>query len=209
MTQQRPSPEAATWRSSRVATSLGSESSAITFAAINSKIGAGCRLNRPAAPVFRAAAPARFASVAARSGANRATAGAEQSHGVVWMSDWLKRRFWWVPFGEVPELPPAALQAALSGSEPPFLLDVRTKGEWQQGRIEGAVNVPVSELKARLSALGLDPQRPIVAICRSAHRSIGAVRLLELNGFSAARQLQGGMLAWQRAGLPAVGGPTP
>ncbi len=122
------------------------------------------------------------------------------------MSDWLKRFFWWVPFGQVPELAPAALQAALSGHEPPFLLDVRSKAEWRQGHIAGAVSVPVTELKRRLPTLGLDRGRPVVAICRSAHRSIGAVRLLELNGFTAARQLQGGMQAWQQAGLPTGAG---
>jgi rhodanese-related sulfurtransferase len=122
------------------------------------------------------------------------------------MSDWLKGLFWWVPFGKVPELPPAALHTALVSAEPPLLLDVRTKSEWQHERIEGAVNVPVTELKGRLPTLEFGRERPVVAICRSAHRSIGAVRLLELHGFTAARQLQGGMLAWQQAGLPVVVG---
>ncbi|MBK1701035.1 rhodanese-like domain-containing protein [Thiococcus pfennigii] len=122
------------------------------------------------------------------------------------MSGLLRNLFWWVPFGTVPELAPQALRAELAGAEPPFLLDVRTPAEWRQDRIDGAVNVPVTELKGRLPSLGLDPRRPIVAICRSAHRSIGAVRLLELNGFTAVRQLEGGMLAWQQAGLPVARG---
>ncbi|AGA90735.1 Rhodanese-related sulfurtransferase [Thioflavicoccus mobilis 8321] len=120
------------------------------------------------------------------------------------MSGLLKKLFWWVPFGQVPELAPAALQAELAGAERPFLLDVRTAAEWRQDHIEGAVNLPVTELMGGLPTLGLDPRKPVVAICRSAHRSIGAVRLLELKGFTAVRQLQGGMLAWQQAGLPVV-----
>lgn len=116
------------------------------------------------------------------------------------------RWLWWLPFGEVPEWSPEAVHQSLSGADVPLLLDVRSTAEWREARIAGAVNVPLPELKRRLPALGLDLQRPVVAICRSAHRSIGAVRLLELHGFAAARQLQGGMLAWQRAGLPVVAG---
>jgi len=118
------------------------------------------------------------------------------------MSDQMKKLFWWVPFGRVPELSPAALEAARMGPNPPTLLDVRTKAEWQRGHIEGAVHVPMPELRRRLATLRLDRGRPVVAICHSARRSIAAVRWLELNGFTAARQLQGGMQAWQQAGLP-------
>lgn len=112
------------------------------------------------------------------------------------------RLFWWLPFGRVPELPAGELQEELEGADAPFLLDVRTHTEWDRSRIPGAVSVPVSELKRRLSELGLDHQRPVVAICLSAHRSIPAVRLLQMEGFSSVRQLGGGMLAWWKAELP-------
>jgi hypothetical protein len=46
------------------------------------------------------------------------------------------------------------------------------------------------------ATLGLDPSRPVVAICLTAHRSIPAVRLLRNRGFDAA-QLAGGMRAWR------------
>lgn len=108
---------------------------------------------------------------------------------------------WWLPFGAVPELAPSALAAALAGAAAPQVLDVRTRAEWSAGHIPGAVSVPVTELTARLPSLGLDPGRPVVAICLSAHRSIPAVRALGRAGFSAS-QLAGGMLAWRRAGLP-------
>ncbi|MEA3275975.1 MAG: rhodanese-like domain-containing protein [Pseudomonadota bacterium] len=118
------------------------------------------------------------------------------------MSRTLRRLFWWVPLGRAPELSAKALQAELSGSSPPYLLDVRTRIEWRKSRIPGAVNVPIGELRRRLPELRLDPERPVVAICLSAHRSIPAVRLLELEGFGGARQLKGGMLAWWKAKLP-------
>jgi rhodanese-related sulfurtransferase len=110
---------------------------------------------------------------------------------------------WWLPFGRVPEIDPAALQAALRSKAPPQLVDVRTDIEFRNGHLRGAVSVPISTLPARLVSLGLDPARPVVAICLSAHRSIPAVRLLRGRGFEAS-QLAGGMLAWRRAGLPEV-----
>jgi rhodanese-related sulfurtransferase len=110
--------------------------------------------------------------------------------------------FWWVPWGRVSEVDAADLEKELQGDAPPQLLDVRTRREFRTGHIAGAVHVPIGELRSRVPRLPFDPQRPIVAICLSAHRSIPAVRLLKSAGFKDARQLAGGMLAWRRKGLP-------
>jgi rhodanese-related sulfurtransferase len=108
---------------------------------------------------------------------------------------------WWLPFGEVPGIAPASLSSALQAPRPPLLLDVRTALEFSAGHIEGAVSAPITSLAGRLPQLGLDPSRPVVAICLTAHRSIPAVRLLRAQGLEAS-QLAGGMLAWRAAGLP-------
>ncbi|MGD2083288.1 MAG: rhodanese-like domain-containing protein [Chromatiales bacterium] len=118
------------------------------------------------------------------------------------LADRLKRRLWWVPFGRVPEISAQALEEARGSANPPQILDVRTRTEWRRSRIPGAVNVPVAELRRRLPGLDLDPRRPVVTICLSAHRSIPAVRLLQARGRDDAVQLEGGMLAWWRRDLP-------
>jgi len=41
-----------------------------------------------------------------------------------------------------------------------------------------------------------DKEKPVVAICLTAHRSIPAVRVLKEMGFKDAKQLQGGMTQW-------------
>jgi rhodanese-related sulfurtransferase len=105
------------------------------------------------------------------------------------------------PFGAVPEVSAHDLEDALAGDTPPKVLDVPTRLEWQQSRIAGAVHVPLLSLGAHVAGLGLDPGRPVVLICLSAHRSVPAVRVLREAGFDA-MQLQGGMLAWWAAGLP-------
>lgn len=115
--------------------------------------------------------------------------------------------FWWLPFGKVPEVSALRLDAMRKdGSTRPQIIDVRTGGEWKSGHIAGALNVPTNELASRISSLQLDGKRPIVAVCRAARRSVPAVRLLRQHGLRNASQLEGGMLAWRKSGLPVEGG---
>lgn len=116
--------------------------------------------------------------------------------------DRLKKSFWWLPVGHVPEINAAELNARLSRDNPPVVVDVRSGVEWRRSHIPGAVSVPVNELKDRLASLQLDAQQPIIAICLSAHRSIPAVRLLRAAGFENAVQLKGGMFAWWSKNYP-------
>lgn len=115
----------------------------------------------------------------------------------------LKSILWWLPFGSVPEIEATNLHNQLveGGIQ---LIDVRSPQEWNNSHIEGSVNVPITSLKTALPNLNLDPNRPVVAICLSAHRSVPAVRLLKHSGFTNSQQLKGGMQAWWKAGLPEV-----
>jgi rhodanese-related sulfurtransferase len=108
---------------------------------------------------------------------------------------------WWFPFGRVPEIAPGALVERLKHGPWPQVVDVRTPGEFASGHLRGAVNVPVTVLSSRLASMELDPARPVVAICLTAHRSVPAVRLLRQRGFDAV-QLAGGMMAWRAEKLP-------
>ncbi len=111
--------------------------------------------------------------------------------------------FWWLPFGKVPAVSPQQLETMRrDASQAAQLIDVRSGDEWRAGHIAGALNVPVTQLGARIAALRLDGTRPIVAMCRSGGRSKVAVRLLQRRGFRDVFELQGGMRAWQKAGLP-------
>lgn len=114
----------------------------------------------------------------------------------------LQALFWWLPFGHVDEISAFQLNERLAAQPQPQIIDVRSRAEWRRSHISGSVNVPLPELKRRLAELHLDSTRPVVAICLSAHRSIPAVRLLQMRGFSEALQLQGGMLAWWREEFP-------
>jgi rhodanese-related sulfurtransferase len=82
------------------------------------------------------------------------------------------------------------------------LIDVRERYEWDAGHIEGARHVPVHELAA--VAPELDPGRPIVIVCRVGGRSAMATDAFRRAGFDA-YNLSGGVVAWERAGLPFAG----
>lgn len=70
------------------------------------------------------------------------------------------------------------------------LIDVRTPAEFSGGHLDGATNVPVDELEARLASLGSKEQR-LVVYCRSGVRSARAARVLERAGFRSVFDLGG------------------
>jgi rhodanese-related sulfurtransferase len=70
-----------------------------------------------------------------------------------------------------------------------FLLDVRDQAEFQDGAIDGAVNIPLAQLRDRLAELPRD--REIWVNCGVGQRAYYACRLLTQNGFQA-RNLSGG-----------------
>lgn len=80
------------------------------------------------------------------------------------------------------------------------IVDVREPFEWEAGRIEGAVHIPLSDLLAG-NVEGLDPERPVVAYCKTANRSEVARLMLRAKGFDAAT-MEGGSEAWTGEGLP-------
>ena len=73
-----------------------------------------------------------------------------------------------------------------------FLLDVRQPQELVVESVPGALNIPLPQLRARMSELPKD--RDIHIICRSAQRAHYAARILLQNGFKA-RNISGGMLS--------------
>ena len=87
------------------------------------------------------------------------------------------------------------------------ILDVREQDEWDAGHIDGAQHVPLGELGERLAEVPRD--RVVVAVCRSGSRSDRAAKGLRASGYDA-ENLDGGVTAWTRSGLPLVsktGGP--
>ena len=85
------------------------------------------------------------------------------------------------------------------------LLDVRTLKEWKAGYIEGADRVDFYEdgfgdkVKEKF-----EQDRAILVYCRSGGRSVKATQILEEVGFVTVKDLDGGFMAWEKAGKDVV-----
>lgn len=103
-------------------------------------------------------------------------------------------------------LDPAELLEQLRQSTPPLVLDVRDPEEFsgELGHIDGAINIPLSELKHRLHELNDAVERPIAIVCRTDVRSARAARILGQEGFAQVHVLRMGMSDWNRHGYPVV-----
>lgn len=75
-----------------------------------------------------------------------------------------------------------------------FILDVRTPREYEAGSIEGAVNIPLDELRERLDELPRD--QDIYLYCQIGLRGYMATRILKQNGFKKVFNLSGGYKLW-------------
>ena len=108
------------------------------------------------------------------------------------------------PAGEPVAAPVTIGQAEKQLAGGAQLLDVRTKEEWDEGRLEDATLVTVTEEgfleKAKAK---LDPEKPVVVYCRSGGRSSEATEQIRAAGFTV-HDMKGGITAWKAAGKPVV-----
>lgn len=102
-------------------------------------------------------------------------------------------------FGAANGMSASEAKTLLDADKSVFVLDVRQPEEYRAGHIAGATLIPLDKLGQSLGKL---PQnRKILCVCRSGSRSSAAVRQLTGAGYEALN-LSGGMMGWQRAGLP-------
>jgi len=99
----------------------------------------------------------------------------------------------------IPQLEPSQVQTMISQSTRPYLLDVRTPGEYKQGHVKGAELIPLDELSSKMARL--PKGREIICICESGNRSSIAARQLKTQGYKVSN-MRGGMFHWVHAGLP-------
>lgn len=75
-----------------------------------------------------------------------------------------------------------------------LLVDVRSGGEFSQGHIEGAINIPVQSVMSRFDEFG-EKDKAIVVYCQSGGRSAAAKRMLVTAGYKNVHNL-GAMSSW-------------
>lgn len=94
------------------------------------------------------------------------------------------------------------LLARIEGGSPPTILDVRRPEEFAEGHISGAINIPFTELEARVSELGVEKSAELVVYCRTGRRAAIAEATLSELGYTNLRDLDGHITAWSEAGHP-------
>ncbi|MDM5187225.1 rhodanese-like domain-containing protein [Bacillus sp. DX4.1] len=92
------------------------------------------------------------------------------------------------------EITAKELENKLMNDEELNIIDVREVEEVTEGKIPGALHIPLGLLEFRMHEL--DKNKEYIMVCRSGGRSSRAVQFLESNGFLVIN-MNGGMLAWE------------
>ena len=78
-----------------------------------------------------------------------------------------------------------------------IILDVRTSREYEARKIEGSVNIPIHELRDRLSEI--PKEKPVIVYCEVGYRSYISTRILMQHGFNEVYELTGGFKLYEAA----------
>jgi len=82
------------------------------------------------------------------------------------------------------------------------IVDVRTIAEFEDGHIEGAINIPIDELVTRIDELSKDDE--LLVYCRTGNRSSSAVTILLDAGYTKIYHMHEGISVWIQQGHPVV-----
>ena len=99
----------------------------------------------------------------------------------------------------------AADLAALLEQGKVILIDVRTPAEFAEARLHGALNAPLQTFDPAM--IPQEEGRETILYCRSSGRSGQAAKILADHLGKRVRHMEGGIIAWQEAGLPTISQP--
>ena len=85
-----------------------------------------------------------------------------------------------------------------------LVIDVCSAEEFAASHINGAVNVPLDQLEARLPSVAKNKSIPLILVCAAGARSKRAQAMAQKLGYEKVHSLQGGLTAWKEANLPVV-----
>jgi len=100
---------------------------------------------------------------------------------------------------------PAAL-TALVNRENALVVDLRPIADFEKGHVPGSKNVQMSQFDPENRQLAAARSLPVVLVCKTGQTAAGAAKRLRKAGFEQVFVLDGGIGAWQQAGLPLARG---
>ena len=86
------------------------------------------------------------------------------------------------------------------------LIDVREQNEWDDSHLEAATHIPQGELIERIDEVAPDRSERLLLHCRTDNRSARMAQELAGLGYENVAVIEGGILAWEQAGLPTESG---
>lgn len=84
------------------------------------------------------------------------------------------------------------------------VVDIRDRKDFNEGRITGAINIPLNSLKERASELKKHGEKQIIVVDKMGQHSAMAVKQLNAEGYQNVIRLNGGIADWKAANLPLV-----
>ena len=102
-------------------------------------------------------------------------------------------------------LTPAQLTAMIN-REDAVVVDLSAAGDFEKGHIAGSRSVQASAFGPEHRLVAAAKSRPVVIVCRTGQSSGDVAAKLSKAGFERVYLLDGGIAAWQQAGLPLVKG---
>ncbi|PJE78392.1 Thiosulfate sulfurtransferase GlpE [invertebrate metagenome] len=97
-----------------------------------------------------------------------------------------------------------AQMTQLINNEGAVVLDIREKTEFGKGHVIGAINIPSSKIKSRLSELDKYRDKPVIVVDAMGQHGGSAGKQLKEAGLTRVMKLTGGIGTWQADGLPLV-----
>ncbi len=84
------------------------------------------------------------------------------------------------------------------------VVDLRGAAEYAGGHLPQARHVEFAELQAKIGQIAKNKATPVLLVCQTGQQSHKAVRIAAEAGYTEVHVLQGGVDAWQQAGMPVV-----
>lgn len=102
--------------------------------------------------------------------------------------------------GSVRNLESPEVQKLMAQKPNLFVLDVRTRDEFRQARLKGAVLIPLNELERRVAEV--PKNRTLLVYCAVGARSASAAGFLASKGYPEVYHMTDGLIGWYKHGFP-------
>lgn len=105
---------------------------------------------------------------------------------------------------KVPQISVEDVKKSLDAQEKVILLDVRTTSEFDRGRIEKSINLPVQDVSSDIEKVIPDKKQKVYVYCLSGSRSTEAVGEMMQKGYTNVYNITSGLLAWRVHKYPTI-----